>query len=376
MSHAYTPGLKVTAGMILRKHRILPLRGEVMVEVGRRVEPDDIVANTNLPGDANLVNVAGLLSLEPDEVPNYMLKKVGDTVEKDEPIAMAKSFFGLFKSTAKAPMDGTLEDVNKITGQILLRGAPVPVQVRAYVRGEVEEILPGEGCVVQTYGTFVQGIFGVGGETHGNLVKACQSPDQRLTDDLIKPEHKDCIIVGGNLVTAKALKKAISLGVRGVVTGGFHDQDLRDFLGYDLGVAITGHEKLGITLVVTEGFGEVDMAQKTFDILTAHEGHEASINGATQIRAGVIRPEVVIPMERSGADIDKGAKKEIHGLEIGSLIRVIRVPYFGRIGKVTALPSGPAVLESESKARVLQLVLEGETEPVTVPRANVELIEG
>ncbi len=374
MAHSYTPGLKVTTGMTMRKRRILPLRGEVMVEVGRRVEPDDIVANTNLPGDANLVNVAGLLSLEPGEVPDHMLKKVGEAVEKDEPIAMAKSFFGIFKSVAKAPMDGTLEDVNKITGQVLFRGAPVPVQVKAYVRGEVAEIIPEEGCVVKTYGTFVQGIFGVGGETHGKLVMVCRSPDQRLTDDLIKEEHKGCIIVGGNLVTAGALKKAISMGVAGVVSGGFHDQDLKDFLGYDLGVAITGHENLGVTLVVTEGFGEVDMAKKTFDILAAHEGREASINGATQIRAGVIRPEVVIPMERAG-EAEDDADKEISGLEIGSLIRVIRVPYFGRIGKVTSLPSEPTVLGSESKARVLQLVLEGETEPVTVPRANVELIE-
>lgn len=375
MAHAYTPGLKVSAGTILKKWRILPLKGEVMVEVGQEVRPDDIVARTTLPGEANLVNVAGLLSLEPEEVPGAMLKKVGDAVAKDEPIASAKSFFGLFKSVAKAPMDGVVEDVNKITGQVLLRGEPIPVQVRAYLRGEVKEILPEEGCVVETYGTLVQGIFGVGGETHGRLVMACRSADQRLDEELIKPEHKGCIIVGGNLVTAGALKKAVSLGVRGVVVGGFHDQDLKDFLGYDLGVAITGHEKLGITLVVTEGFGEVDMAGKTFQVLGDHEGEDASMNGATQIRAGVIRPEVVIPMPKTGNAATQSDSAASHGLEIGTTIRVIRVPYFGRIGKVTDLPSEPASLESESKARVLRVLLDGDAEAVIVPRANVELIE-
>ncbi|MCB1154572.1 hypothetical protein KDL45_13040, partial [bacterium] len=228
MAHAYTPGLKVTTGMTLRKRRILPLKGEVVVRVGQDVAPDDVVARTSLPGDATLVNVAGLLGVSADEVPDAMVKKVGEHVEKDEILAEAKSFFGLFKSNAKSTMTGTVEDVNKVTGQVLLRGAPVPVEVKAYVRGKVVEIVPEEGCVVETYGTFVQGIFGIGGETHGPLVMACESPDQHLTPERIKDEHAGAIIVGGNLVTAEALKKAIKIGVKGVVAGGFHDKDLKD----------------------------------------------------------------------------------------------------------------------------------------------------
>ncbi|MCZ7582961.1 MAG: hypothetical protein M5R36_06305 [Deltaproteobacteria bacterium] len=66
---------------------------------------------------------------------------------------------------------------------------------------------PEEGCVVECYGTFVQGIFGVGGETHGKIMMACASPAERLDEAHIKPEHKDGIIVGGSIVTAAALKK-------------------------------------------------------------------------------------------------------------------------------------------------------------------------
>ncbi|MCC6158899.1 MAG: hypothetical protein IT350_12675 [Deltaproteobacteria bacterium] len=373
MAHAYTPGLKVSTGYLLRKRRILPLRGDVSVTVGQTVLPDDVVARTALPGNAKLVNVAGLLSISPEEVKDAMLKKPGDPVTEGDVIATAKSFFGLFKSVAKADMTGTIEDVNAVTGQVLLRGAPIPVEVRAYVRGTVTEIVPSEGCVVETFGTFVQGIFGIGGETHGRVAMACSSPSQHLTDDLIKPEHKGCVVVGGNLVTAKALKKAIQIGVKAVVSGGFHDQDLKEFLGYDLGVAITGHEKLGVTLVVTEGFGEIDMARKTFDLLAAHVGEECSVNGATQIRAGVIRPEVVIPAPSAkvAATGDTGPKP----LEIGSVIRIIRSPYFGRIGKVALLPSEPTVLGSESRARILHVRLENDTEDRVVPRANVEMIE-
>ena len=195
-----------------------------------------------------------------------------------------------------------------------------------------------------------------------------------LEDKYITEACKGCVVVGGSRVTAEAIRKAIKVGATGVVTGGFDDKDLREFLGYDIGVAITGSEDLGVTLVVTEGFGDIVMAQKTFDLLNAKNGQMACINGATQIRAGVIRPEVVIPIP---GDIHaKGNIREYEqqGLIIGSPIRVIRHPHFGKLGTVSALPSPLQVLESESKARVLEVMFEDGSKAI-VPRANVELIE-
>ena len=72
----------------------------------------------------------------------------------------------------------------------------------------------------------------------------------------------------------------------------------RQILGYTLGVAITGSEDLITSLIVTEGYGKIQMGQQTFDLLNGHSGMLASINGATQIRAGVIRPEIVIPLKK------------------------------------------------------------------------------
>ncbi|MDP8224765.1 MAG: hypothetical protein P9L99_15505 [Candidatus Lernaella stagnicola] len=375
MAHTYTPGLKVSEKYLVRKRRILPLKGEVLVEQGQIVAPDDVVARTELPGDAELINVANMLNVEADELPEKMIKKEGDSVEEGELIATSKSFFGLFKSHARSKMSGTIEKINTVTGQVLLRGPSIPVEVLAYTSGKVVEVVEQEGCVVETWATFVQGIFGIGGETHGELALACQSPSQQLTPKLITEEMAGKVIIGGNRVTAEALKRAIDIGVRGVVAGGFDDQDLRDFLGYDLGVAITGSEKLGVTLIVTEGFGDIDMAGKTYELLASKVGRLACINGATQIRAGVIRPELILPMDRvpTAEEEAAAAQKEIGGLVAGSLIRIIRAPYFGRIGTVSALPSGPHVLESGSKARVLEVDFDGEK--AIVPRANVELIE-
>ncbi len=115
------------------------------------------------------------------------------------------------------------------------------------------------------------------------------------------------------------------------------------------------------------------MAHGTFDLLKSREGMKASINGATQIRAGVIRPEIVVPLE-GGASDARDAEGSVTGLEIGSLIRAIREPHFGLLGKVTELPNELQKMESESMVRVLRVKFEDGVEAL-LPRANVEMIE-
>ena len=372
MAHAYTPGLKVTEGIIIQKERRLPLEGEVVVETGSFVKAEDVIAKADLPGNVQLVNIANLLSVTPNEIEENMLKSNGDSVSKDEIIASTKGLFGLFKSHARSPIDGVIESISDVTGQVILREPPIPVEVKAYLDGKITETVPNEGVTVETYGTYIQGIFGVGGETIGNLVVVVNAPNEILTSEHILPEHRDQILVVGSLVSNETIMKAVDMGVKGLIAGGIDDADLRKLLGYELGVAITGSEELGITLVITEGFGTIAIAERTFAILKSQEGMKTSINGATQIRAGVVRPEILIPYMSQGEDLQDD--KSVGILEIGSPVRVIREPHFGKLGRVTKLPIELQKLETEAEVRVLQVELEdGET--TTLPRANVEAIE-
>lgn len=375
MAQAYTPGLKVTPRTIHRARRVLPIAGEVLVQLGQTVKARDIVAQTFMPGEITPLNMANLLSMPPEEVPECMLKKAGERIKVGEPLARTKGIFGMFKNEYKSKHEGTLEAVSSVTGQVIIRGEPIPIQVEAYLAGTVVEIIPKEGCVIETEVAFVQGIFGIGGEAHGKLKLACHSHDEELSDDLITPEMKDCVIIGGARVTEKAIEKARTVGAAAIVTGGIDDQDLKTFLGYDLGVAITGSERVGLTIIITEGFGEIAMAERTFKLLASHEGHEAAVNGATQIRAGVMRPEVLIPLAGLVSPKDKDRTPPDGLLDIGRPVRIIRDPYFGQIGSVSGLPHEPRVLGSGSKARVLEVQFES-GKRVVIPRANVELIEG
>jgi hypothetical protein len=371
-AYAYTPGLKVKRATTVSKTRKLPIRGEVCVKVGDKVNFDTVIARTQLSGDPEIVNASLLLGEEPQELPKYVTKKVGERVAKGEVLAASSSLFGLVKKQVTSPVDGTVESISDATGQIIVRGLPIPVEVDAYIPGTVVEVIPGEGAIVETNAAFVQGIFGIGGETHGTIRIAVSSPNEELTADKISPSDKGKVVVGGSLVSLEALKRGVEVGVSCIVVGGITHRDIKAFLGEEIGVAITGQEEAGLTLIITEGFGKMDMSRRAFDLLRSFEGYMASANGATQIRAGVQRPEIVIPHEERTDQATVDALSA--GIVPGTSVRIIRLPYFGAIGKVVDLPVELRQVESGSYVRIVNVQLE-DGRVVSVPRANVEIIE-
>ena len=385
MAMAYTPGLKRKASTVITKTRKLPIKGKVLVKEGERISYDTEVASTNLPGKVSVLNLALILELESTSgefeeerkslgLSKYLLKNVGDTCEAGEVIAMRKTFFGLYQRECKVPVTGTIEYVSDVTGQCLIREPAIPLALNAYIPGTVTKVIPEEGVEIETQAALIQGIFGIGEETHGELMVLSESENDALTEDQITEECTGKIVVGGSIVDGPTLKKAVELGVKGIIVGGIKDADLTSFLGYSIGVAITGEERMGLTLILTEGFGKMSMAVKTFNFLKEFEGKLACINGATQIRAGVIRPEIIIPIDESPSDGSEDEKLHLEGLTSGLPVRIIGPPYFGAIGHVTDLPIDLQTVETESKVRVLEVELEDGSR-VTVPRANVELIE-
>lgn len=380
MGTAYTPGLKVSPRTTIEKTRRLPLKGKVLVGVGDAVAPNTVVARTELPGVMQSVKLAEQLGVEPGDLKTLLRVSVGDRIEMGALLAQTKGLFGMFKAEARAQVAGTLELVSEQTGHLGIRQAPTPVEKDAYITGTVRSVLPDEGVVVTCEGALVQGIFGVGGERQGAIAVATAGPDAPLGAADIKPAHAGCIVVGGSNVTPDALRKAAEVGAAGVVVGGVVDRDLIQYLRelmndptFDIGVAITGQEPTPFTLVVTEGFGSIAMAARTFALFGSLQGRAGCINGATQIRAGVIRPEVIVPLGAS-ADGQGGRAEEAGQLALGTPIRVIREPYFGALGSVSALPPELVQVDSETWVRVLQATL-ADGSVVTVPRANIEIIE-
>lgn len=200
----------------------------------------------------------------------------------------------------------------------------------------------------------------------------CESPDEVV--DSIDGDLEGKILIAGAQVTQRVLRQAASGGAVGVVAGGIMDNDLGEFVGEEIGVAITGDEDVPFTLIVTEGFGRIQMAGRTFALLRQQEGRFGAINGATQIRAGALRPEIIVPLltGQGEGQVRQGAETG-SVLAIGTTIRAVRQPHFGEVGTVTGLPPDPVRVASGAVVRVLKMKL-GSGEEVMIPRSNVEII--
>ena len=256
MGSAYTPGLTVSSDIVVRRTRRLPIKGEVLVKVGDSVDPKSPVARAMLPGALQNVKLADQLGVEAKDVTQFMKVELGSPVEAGQVIAEGKKMFGLFKAPiAVCDFTGTLESYSDITGNALVREPSIPIEIDAYIKGTIVEVMPEEGAIIETRCAMIQGIFGVGGERQGKIRVAVSGPDQLLDEGNIKDDDQGKILIGGSGMTAAAIKKASKVGAAGIIAGGLKDSDLIEFLGYDIGVAITGTEKINLSLIITEGFG-------------------------------------------------------------------------------------------------------------------------
>lgn len=377
MANILTPSLTISGNKEVVKERLLPMHGRVVLAEGSEVSPDTIVAESTRPGELHIVRVADSLNLSPAESLGCISVQTGQQVEKGGALAESSSMWGLLNSVVSSPVDGIVEFITPATGHLGIREAPIKVEVASYVHGAITEVHEQRGVSVTSQAIFIQGIFGVGGEKTGNVKLLPVENDQQILENHIPDDCQGLILSGGCSPTIEALQKAERCGAVGLIAGSIDDTVLSQYVGYDIGIAVTGDEDLSMTLIITEGFGTIELNPKIRQLLTYAEGKSASINGATQVRAGAIRPEIIVshsvlePMQVSALLAED---PHTQGLEQDSDVRIIRFPFFGRQGQVVNLPDELVQLETGAYARVVQVRLRDTGEEIVVPRANIELV--
>ncbi|MDY7078133.1 MAG: hypothetical protein SXV54_14555, partial [Chloroflexota bacterium] len=134
---------------------------------------------------------------------------------------------------------------------------------------------------------------------------------------------------------------------------------------------ISQAEKATFPVIVTEGIGTVSMSTPIFRLLTTNDGREASISGRTQSRWPVMRPEIIIPLP---AETLPPSQTQIGApLVVGAQVRVMRAPYMGTVGTVTALPAYARRTETGARVHGAEVDLEQAT-TVFIPLANLEVL--
>ncbi len=311
------------------------------------------------------------LGVRPRELPKMMMVRVGQEVKRGAIVAKKGETAAFFTKTARSPISGVIAAINDQTGYVTVARPFKEVVVRGYLAGTVTEVLPERGCVVEAAAVRLTGAFGLGRETFGPLRVLALSPSDVLSEDMIDDSCAGQIVVGGAQATNEAMAKALAVGVAGVITGTAHYLNLIKSLNVRLGVGITGQEDINMTVILMEGFGMLAMREQAFAALQKLDGREVSINGATQIRAGAIRPEIIAPIPE--VDVVGQQPQIDEDLAIGQRVRVINDPYFGSLGEVVGLPRESTAIPTGAVVPVAEVAL-ADGERVLIPRKNVEIL--
>ena len=354
----YPPETRAMPLTLIRRERLLPAPGKVLVSAGEKVQPASIVAQAEISGDMRVINVARGLRAPAARVARWLKVKEGDEVTTNTVIAAR----GLLPSgRVLSPTKGFVYRVDKARGRVLIKVALRPFQLAAYLGGLIASVLPGRGVVIETTGAVVQATVGFGGESSGVLQVVAHDPADVLRAKSIDVAAHGAMVVGGAWIDEAALQQAAQQQVRGLIAGSMEGRWI------DLA------RSLPFPVLLTEGLGRIPMSRPLFKLLHSQTGREASISALTRTRWGVLRPEILIPMPVDSTP----ALAAPFGtpLTLGARVRVVRGSLQGETGTVVGIPERS--MQIDNGARVLGAEVDLEVVGrLFVPFANLEILRG
>ncbi|MBN2227442.1 MAG: glutamate mutase L [candidate division Zixibacteria bacterium] len=264
-------------GDTITAKEVIAQRTTRLLEVKRYRSPVNGVVERILPNGVVLVrekeehvmelgsvDVAHILDVEPKNITAYIKCKEGDEVEKNQ--ILAGHLTSRQGKVCRSPMRGTVKDINLEHGIIVIEPLLEELSLTAWLPGRVTRVTD-RGCLIGNAGTIITGAWGSGGQLYGIL------------HDTI-PEQGAIMML--NTITRTDLASCRDAGVTGIIAGSMH---LKDFQEIQPDCAI----------VLTEGFGARPMNSDVMSILAAYQEKAVALDASTQLRAGVVRPRIILP---------------------------------------------------------------------------------
>lgn len=337
----------------IRRNRVLPVTGTVLVRVGQKVAPGEVLAETFIPTKHVLVDVFHALGLnDAEEAEKLIDRQVGDLVDKHDIIAETG---GLFSRVIRAPMPGKIISIKN--GQVLLEVESRKVVVQSGFAGQVVEILNDRGAVVETNGTLIQGVWGNGLIGFGPFIADAQSIDQELIPSSLNLNTRGSILAAAWCEQEESLVMAGTLPVAGLVLGSMSPRLIPCAL------------KQNYPILLLEGFGRIAINEMAKNMLLESAQKEMSLNAVKWDHYSGFRPEISIALQSNGAHEKASAE-----FAQGQRVRVHSSSFAGKIGVLTAINAGKTSLPNGLRTATASVLFQN-NEKTVLPFSNFDIIE-
>jgi len=338
---------------IIRK-RILPVDGEVVVKLNQKVSATDVIAEASYSHSHHLIDVARILSISSAAAEKMINLRVGEEVDEGTVVATSK---GLIPRQIKVRQGGRI--VATGGGQVLIDISQKDFQLKAGISGEVIEIIPKRGVIIQEVGGLIQGVWGNGKIDRGRLHVLATKPNEILAPSQLDISLRSLVLLAGSCQDAESLKAAVDITTRGLILSSLHPSLL--------GLA----RKMPYPIIVTDMLGKQPMNAAAFKILSTNgQRDNVSLNADTFNRYKGTRPEVVIPLPQTNLPPEP---RDVESFAPGQSVRLLRAPQAGAIGKLVNLPAKQQMLPNGLRVMAGEVKLEN-GEQITVPLVNLEVL--
>ncbi len=335
------------------RERMLPVKGKVLARLNQKVSPTDVVAEASWAKEHIFLDISRTLNLSPDAADRLIRCKVGDKLAAGAVVAASR---GLSPKIVKAPREGRV--VAAGGGQILIESGESRLELRAGISGNVIQVTPDLGVVIQTTGALIQGVWGNGRVDTGVMTNLAEKPDTVLTPERLDVSLRGSVIIAGQVKDVETFRAAAELPVRGLILASLYPSQLP--------VA----REVRYPIVVTDGFGSLPMNSAAYKLITTNVKREATLFAEAFDRYSGSRPEIIIPLPVSSTP---SQPTDTESFAPGQTVRLRRPPAIGMIGTITALTPGLTTFPSGLRAAAADIKLEN-GEQLLVPLVNLEVV--
>lgn len=328
--------------------RTIPSESTILVQVGDYVSAGDALAQSVAPGRLHLVDALAALGVSARRLADTWQVGEGDAVSEGDTLARVR------RRICAAPVDGVVQGI--VGNTLYLRATDTERKVCALVPGRVSAIEVGRSVTIAGSGARLAGVWGCGGDGQGMLVVPTSEAAEPLGWGSVTRRNRGDVLAAGLLEDGRALRRAAQFGVVGILAGSMNPE------------LAPLAQKLGLTVVLTEGLGAIPLCAEAHGLLRAHQGRRAALSGGETMPVG--QPELILPWPGKPMTAPPSVT-ELRS--VGSKVRLTRAPYLGSTGAIVSIPVQPQRTTAGAFTEGAVVTLEN-GQRVFVPWVNLELL--
>jgi len=347
----YAPVVHYLKQTNIRRLRLLPVPGRLLVSPGQKVSPMDSVAEAPNPSGHFFLDIRKALKVDTATADELIQRKKGERLAKGDILAETG---GAFSRVVRAPVDCQVTEIN--AGVMIMETQGEPVRIPAGLPGFIHSLEGDKGVTIESGGALVQGVWGNNRTDSGLLVVLCDSPDQELTVKQLEASARGSVAVAGYCLSGEVIRRAAEMELHGLILSAINPDLIHQV------------NNLTFPVILIEGFGRIPMNMAAYSIFHENERHDAALHARPWDHMTGERPEVLIPTPNQALPPPEGDE-----FSPGQIVHIKMPPYSGEDGTILAMTQGLTNLSNG--LRVPAAVLRKQNgEQITVPLANLELI--